>query len=52
MIVPDLLGYGNTDKPLEKEAYRMKRMCDDVVALLDLVKGGGGGEVVGIAHDW
>ena len=56
LIVPDLLGYGDTDKPLEKEAYRMKSMCDDIIALLDLVKEEGqvgrGGEIVAIGHDW
>ena len=49
LIVPDLLGYGATDKPTEKEAYRLKKMSDEVVAILDAYKVG---KVVGVGHDW
>ena len=49
LIVPDLLGYGGTDKPMEKEAYRLKKMSEEVIGILDAegVKG-----CVGVAHDW
>ena len=33
-IVPDLLGFGNSSKPLQKEAYRMKLMAQDMLELL------------------
>ncbi|KAL8644444.1 MAG: hypothetical protein Q9226_007760, partial [Calogaya cf. arnoldii] len=48
LIVPDLLGYGATDKPKEKEAYRLKKMCDEVVEILDIC---GVEKVVGVGHD-
>ncbi|KAL8996144.1 MAG: hypothetical protein Q9169_004291 [Polycauliona sp. 2 TL-2023] len=49
LIVPDLLGYGATDKPQDKEAYRLKKMCGEVVEILDVC---GAEKVVGIGHDW
>lgn len=33
-ITPDLLGFGKTSKPVEKEAYRTKLMCTDIMELL------------------
>ena len=30
-----MLGYGKTDMPLEAAAYSVKRLCDDLAALLD-----------------
>lgn len=35
VVVPDMLGYGETDMPLEASAYSTKRLCDDLAALLD-----------------
>ncbi|KAL8753641.1 MAG: hypothetical protein Q9199_004908 [Rusavskia elegans] len=49
LIVPDLLGYGATDKPQEKEAYRLMKMCGEVVEILDIY---GLEKVVGVGHDW
>lgn len=49
IIVPDLLGYGGTDKPMELEAYKMKTMCTDVVSILDAV---GVEKVLVVGHDW
>ena len=49
LIVPDLLGYGGTDKPHEKEAYKLKKMCGEVLGILDHH---GIKEVIGIGHDW
>lgn len=49
VLAPDLLGYGDTDKPTELEAYSMKRMCSHVVEIL---QGKGLQKVVGVAHDW
>lgn len=33
-IAPDLLGFGMTSKPVDKEAYRAKSMCHDMIELL------------------
>ncbi|KAL6716818.1 hypothetical protein ACLMJK_004730 [Lecanora helva] len=49
LIVPDLLGYGGTDKPEDLEAYRLKKMCGEVIGILDHH---GIKEVVGVGHDW
>lgn len=49
ILAPDLLGYGGTDKPADVEAYRLKKMCEDVVSILDTE---GIDQVVGVAHDW
>ena len=49
VMVPDLLGYGDTDKPAELEAYSLKRMSDHVVEILDKE---GLQKVIGVAHDW
>jgi pimeloyl-ACP methyl ester carboxylesterase len=49
VIVPDLRGYGRSDKPAEVEAYRLDQLVGDVVAVI----GDAGAErahVVG--HDW
>ncbi|KAI4214662.1 MAG: hypothetical protein LQ351_002735 [Letrouitia transgressa] len=49
LIVPDLLGYGGTDKPQSLEAYRGKKMSEEINALLDVHKIP---KVLGIGHDW
>ncbi|KAH7887343.1 alpha beta-hydrolase [Phlebopus sp. FC_14] len=49
VIVPDMLGYGKTDMPLDAAAYSMKRLCDDLAALLHVL---GIGKAVVIGHDW
>ena len=49
VIVPDLRGYGHSDKPEAVEAYSMTRLAGDVTAILaDL--GIGRAPIVG--HDW
>lgn len=48
VLVPDLLGYGDTDKPGDVESYRMKRMVGHVVEILG---NEGLGRVVGVGHD-
>lgn len=35
VIVPDMLGYGGTDKPQSAEEYSTKKLCADLSALLD-----------------
>ncbi|KAB8290173.1 hypothetical protein EYC80_011042 [Monilinia laxa] len=49
LLVPDLLGYGDTDKPTDLERYKKKSMTADLVQILDhenLEK------VIGVGHDW
>jgi soluble epoxide hydrolase / lipid-phosphate phosphatase len=35
--VPDMLGYGGTDKPLAVEEYSTQKLCADLAALLNVV---------------
>ena len=49
IIVPDMLGYGETDKPEDFKLYRPKLICQDIVDILDHE---GVGKCVGIGHDW
>lgn len=49
VIVPDLLGYGGTDKPSDLEAYKMRKMSAELAQLLDHI---GVKTVIGIGHDW
>lgn len=49
VIVPDLLGYGGSDKPEVLEAYGLKSMSDDMVSLLDHLQIK---DVLGVGHDW
>jgi soluble epoxide hydrolase / lipid-phosphate phosphatase len=37
IIVPDMLGYGSTDMPLDFKEYSTKRLANDLAALLDLL---------------
>ncbi|KAF2264110.1 putative epoxide hydrolase [Lojkania enalia] len=48
IIAPDLLGYGDTDKPTELSAYSMKRMADHLSELLqkEHIQ-----QVIGVGHD-
>src|SRR6201997_3228011 len=49
VIVPDLRGYGRSDKPAEVEAYAMAALAGDVLAVLSDA-GAPRAHVVG--HDW
>ncbi len=49
VIVPDLRGYGRSDKPSEVAAYRMDLLVGDVLAVIGAV-GAERAHVVG--HDW
>jgi pimeloyl-ACP methyl ester carboxylesterase len=49
VIVPDLRGYGRSDKPAEVEAYGLPLLVGDVLGILDAV-GAPRAHVVG--HDW
>ena len=47
VIAPDMLGYGQTDKPLAIADYTLKKLADDLAALLDIVNIS---KVVRVAH--
>ncbi|KAI0258109.1 alpha/beta-hydrolase [Gloeopeniophorella convolvens] len=49
VIVPDMLGYGGTDKPQAAEEYSTKKLCADLAALLNLV---GVPKAIVVGHDW
>ncbi|CAG7557388.1 unnamed protein product [Fusarium equiseti] len=49
VIAPDCLGYGDSDKPLEIEAYNLKNMSKHLTEILDKE---GLKTVVGVGHDW
>ena len=48
-IAPDLRGYGQTDKPAEREAYDMANLVGDLTGLLDAL---GVEKAVIAGHDW
>jgi pimeloyl-ACP methyl ester carboxylesterase len=49
VLAPDLLGYGDTDRPVEIEKYKFKKMTADLVQILEKVSLK---TVIGVAHDW
>jgi hypothetical protein len=49
LLVPDLLGYGDTDAPGDVQAYSLKTMSGHIAEILDKE---GISKVIGIAHDW
>jgi pimeloyl-ACP methyl ester carboxylesterase len=49
VIAPDCLGYGDTDKRVDIEAYRLKRLSGHFMELLDHENID---KVVGVSHDW
>jgi pimeloyl-ACP methyl ester carboxylesterase len=49
VIVPDMRGYGRSDKPMEVDAYRMDLLVGDVLAVMDAA-GAQRAHLVG--HDW
>ncbi|TDL29656.1 alpha/beta-hydrolase [Rickenella mellea] len=49
VVVPDMLGYGETDQPKDAVEYSTKNLCADLAALLDLI---GVKQSVIIGHDW
>ena len=49
ILAPDLLGYGGTDKPIDVGAYRLKKMSEEVIGIVDAE---GVDKVVGVGHDW
>jgi soluble epoxide hydrolase/lipid-phosphate phosphatase len=49
LLVPDLLGYGSTDKPESAEEYKGKKMASDIIEILDHENIG---KIHGVGHDW
>ncbi|KDQ63388.1 hypothetical protein JAAARDRAFT_44283 [Jaapia argillacea MUCL 33604] len=49
LVVPDMLGYGGTDKPTDLEEYKASLICKDLVDILDTEKVE---KAVAIGHDW
>ena len=49
LIVPDLLGYGGTDKPKDVEAYGLEKMAQVLIYFLDADQIQ---QVVDVEHDW
>jgi soluble epoxide hydrolase/lipid-phosphate phosphatase len=49
VVVPDMLGYGGTDKPRAVAEYTTRRLCADLAALLDHLALD---TVVLAGHDW
>lgn len=49
LVVPDMLGYGGTDKPQESSAYVHSRLAQDLVEILDHEKVA---DAFAIGHDW
>ncbi|KAF8076693.1 epoxide hydrolase [Lyophyllum atratum] len=49
VVVPDMLGYGGTDKPRDASEYSTRRLCADLAALLDLLEVQ---KAVIVGHDW
>lgn len=49
IVVPDLLGYGETSQPADVQLYNSKGLADDLVEILDFenIK-----QVISIGHDW
>ena len=49
LIVPDLLGYGGSDKPQDPALYKYSGMTSDVIDILDTEHVA---NVIAIGHDW
>lgn len=49
VIVPDMLGYGETEKPADSQRYSGELIIADMVALLDTL---GVAQVDVVGHDW
>ncbi|KAK1224640.1 hypothetical protein PQX77_012442 [Marasmius sp. AFHP31] len=50
LIIPDMLGYGNTDRPTDPEMYKSSLISRDIVDILDAESVDN--NVVVVGHDW
>jgi epoxide hydrolase 4 len=48
-VAPDLRGYGDSTRPTERSAYRLRHLVDDAAALFDAF---GARRRLLVAHDW
>ncbi len=49
MVVLTMLGYGDTDTPVDPAEYTTKKLCADLIALLALL---GGKKAVSLTRDY
>ena len=49
VIVPDMLGYGETEKPADPKRYALENIIGDMVALIDTL---GSKQIDVVGHDW
>lgn len=49
VIVPDMLGYGGTDKPTDHHQYQFSLITQDLVDILDAE---GVDHAIAVGHDW
>lgn len=49
IIAPDMLGFGDTDKPTDPAAHIMSLVTKDIVEIIDSEKLD---KVIAIGHDW
>jgi pimeloyl-ACP methyl ester carboxylesterase len=52
LVVPDLLGYGGTDKPIEQEAYGLKDISQDVMDVINSLPWTKTTQLIVVSHDW
>lgn len=38
VVVPDMLGYGETDKPDDPQEYSLKKISEDLKSILDVIR--------------
>lgn len=49
VVVPDCLGYGKTSKPLDMQSYKLNKLANEIVKILNHEKID---QVIGVGHDW
>lgn len=49
LVVPDMLGYGDTDKPVEVHKYGVRTVAQQ---LADILEAENLNKVIAIGHDW
>ncbi|KAK6598685.1 epoxide hydrolase [Botrytis cinerea] len=52
IIAPDLLGFGNTSKPLSMHSYKFKDMASDLYEILSIHSISASHTAIGVGHDW
>ncbi|KAH7102220.1 alpha/beta-hydrolase [Auriculariales sp. MPI-PUGE-AT-0066] len=52
LVVPDMLGYGGTDKPTDPALFKYKLLSQDMIDVLDSISWIKDAKVIAVAHDW